>query len=60
MVPLLDSRSKGQGHLFIAMELNTGHLSSQGSVATLSATLFAHGATGPCLLLEAMTCLPRV
>jgi hypothetical protein len=28
MVPLLDFRSKGQGHLFIAMELSTGHRSS--------------------------------
>jgi hypothetical protein len=25
MVPLLDFRSKGQGHLFIATELSTGH-----------------------------------
>jgi hypothetical protein len=28
-------------------------------VATLSATLFAHGARGPCLLLEALTHLSR-
>jgi hypothetical protein len=27
MVPLLDFRSKGQGHLFIAVELNIGHRS---------------------------------
>jgi hypothetical protein len=28
MVPLLDFRSKGQGHLFIAMKLSNGHRSS--------------------------------
>jgi hypothetical protein len=28
MVPLLDFQSKGQGHLFIAMKLSTGHRSS--------------------------------